>query len=289
MEQATFDFTASPLYFFLKKQTVEQPTNASRYSTMPTFKPPQSQACPACAAAEPEDVLNSQAWKTAVDVEQQVLDAEQNRPHTASLEMLAIVATVLSDKGQERCSSSPYNRLGSLLSRYIPSQTPSNPSFTYDMEQNGPSTATTSSGSRMITRSMTRAGLLGDIVNTAPVAGRRVGEPADNDSDSVSANLAPKSVAKRRQQGSASVNRQTETCETLPASLSFRTGDRVKVYMFRHGEWRWVPGKVASLRSFAPRLTASGSTSYPVLLDQQLPRIIMWFDPGEDRIQHSSA
>ncbi|KAL7285926.1 hypothetical protein ACG7TL_001040 [Trametes sanguinea] len=207
MEQATFDFTASPLYFFLKKQTVEQPTNASRYSTMPTFKPPQSQACPACAAAEPEDVLYSQAWKTAVDVEQQVLDAEQNRPHTASLEMLAIVATVLSDKGQ------------------------------------------------------------------APVAGRRVGEPADNDSDSVSANLAPKDL-------------RDAACKSLVSGI---TGDRVKVYMFRHGEWRWVPGKVASLRSFAPRLTASGSTSYPVLLDQQLPRIIMWFDPGEDRIQHSSA
>ncbi|KAJ2971449.1 hypothetical protein NUW54_g12504 [Trametes sanguinea] len=45
MEQATFTFTSSPLdclYFLLKKQAAERPTNASRHPAMPTIRPPPS-------------------------------------------------------------------------------------------------------------------------------------------------------------------------------------------------------------------------------------------------------
>ncbi|CDO71763.1 hypothetical protein BN946_scf184920.g47 [Trametes cinnabarina] len=101
MEPVSIDLTGplNPLDIILIKQVSPsfRQTIPRHTSAMPTFKPPESQECPACAA---EQALDEQAWSAALAIQQQVEEAEKQRPETAQLETLAIVATVLAEHGQ---------------------------------------------------------------------------------------------------------------------------------------------------------------------------------------------
>ncbi|KAJ2974662.1 hypothetical protein NUW54_g11859 [Trametes sanguinea] len=141
------------------------------------------------------------------------------------------------------CSSLPYNRSAPLLlARYTSTRTLSYSIHTYDMKQNGPSTATTSASapSRMITRSMTKAQLLGDIANTAPVAGGSLAAHPSNatlpdsgnstivEDDSVSAKYVSKSATRRTRREVTSVNHQARPRKAPFEDIPFKV--RISAY-----------------------------------------------------------
>ncbi|OJT11586.1 hypothetical protein TRAPUB_11895 [Trametes pubescens] len=69
-----------------------------------------------------------------------------------------------------------------------------------------------------------------------------------------------------------------------PPRLTYQTDERVMVYMPDGNGGLWRPGKIADLKNFRPKITVTGSFSYPVVLDQWFPRIMQWFDEGQDHI-----
>ncbi|KAI0369909.1 hypothetical protein BV20DRAFT_967252 [Pilatotrama ljubarskyi] len=139
------------------------------------------------------------------------------------------------------------------------------------------------SSSRPITRSMTNTKPLEDIVNTTI----RSGLPSARSASKL--RCTGTSKARARQAKSAS----DETTPKLAAAAqchsdaqaplerpSFKTGDKVEVYMPWRGQYRWRPGKVIISGTFNPRKTPRGTFAYPVLLDQRYPRIVHWFEEG---------
>ncbi|KAI0656773.1 hypothetical protein C8Q70DRAFT_935419 [Cubamyces menziesii] len=151
-----------------------------------------------------------------------------------------------------------------------------------------------SSGTRRTTRSMTKhpepvEPVLVDVVNTVDSKPTKdvpmTPPPAEKPQE-----VLPEAESVRDEETTTAPDSSTPCiCTSFKVGhvSNFAKGDRVQVYMRTHGEWSWRAGKVANTSHFRPRLTNTGSRTYPVLLEQRLPRIIQWFDPGLRRIRHS--